>query len=141
MNPVVKKLTSKYHTHNPYEIAQCLGFIIIYAPLVGIRGFYQHIKRNHIIYLDDSLDEATSRFVCGHELGHALLHKSMNRIFMDTRTLSVSSKYETQANQFAVDLIYSDEDLLEYQDCTISQIAYSLGLPESLVEYRLSAIK
>ena len=119
MHPVVKLLTSKYHTRNPFELAQCLGFLVIPVPLVSIRGFYQHIKRNNIIYLDNSLNEATSKFVCAHEIAHALLHKDINRIFMDTRTLSVTSKYEMQADRFAVDLIYSDEDFMEYRDCTI----------------------
>jgi Zn-dependent peptidase ImmA (M78 family) len=141
MNPDVNKLTSKYRTRNPIEIAQCLGFIIIHTSLVGVRGFYQHIQRNHIVYLDDSLDEPNEKFVCAHEIGHAILHKDINRIFMDTRTLSVSSKYEAQANRFAIDLLYSDEDMKEYEGYTISDVASCLGLSECLIEYRLNSIK
>ena len=38
-------------------------------------------------------------------------HRGLNRIFMDTRTFIVTGRYETEANQFSVDLIYSDEEL------------------------------
>ena len=74
--------------------------------LVGGRGFYQYLKRCHIIYLDSELDEATARFVCGHELGHSLMHRGLNRIFMGARTLFVTGRYETEANQFSVVLVW-----------------------------------
>ena len=96
---LAEKLVRRFGTRDPFKIAEALGYIVLYTPLVGVRGFYQYLKRCHIIYLDPGLDEATARFVCAHELGHSLLHRGLNRIFMDTRTLLVSSRYETEADQ------------------------------------------
>ena len=89
MKRLAERLVKRFGTRDPFRIAEELGYIIIYTPLVGVRGFYQYLKRCHIIYLDSELDEDTTRFVCAHELGHSLLHRGLNRIFMDTRTFLV----------------------------------------------------
>lgn len=67
---LAERLVDKHGTRDPFRIAEELGYTIIHTPLVGVRGFYQYLKRCHIIYLDSELDEATARFVCAHELGH-----------------------------------------------------------------------
>ena len=64
---LANSLARKYGTRDPFKIADALGYAIIYTPLVGVRGFYQYLKRCHIIYLDASLDGNTARFVCAHE--------------------------------------------------------------------------
>lgn len=135
------KLAGKYGTRDPFRITSELDYIVLETHLAGIRGYYQYARRCHIIYLSDCLSEHERNFVCAHELGHSLLHKDMNRIFMDTRTNMVTSRFEIEANHFAVDLIYSDDDLKEYADCTIGNIACSLGLSNSLVEYRMKSLR
>ncbi len=87
------KTVRKYGTRDPFRIAEGMGAMVFKVPLNGIRGFYQYIKRCHIIYLDATLPDDELRWVCAHELGHALQHKGLNRIFMDTRTNMVSSRY------------------------------------------------
>lgn len=67
--------------------------ILVYAPLNGVRGFYQYFQRNHIIYIDENLSDSEKRFVCAHELGHMLLHKKANALFMDTHTFFNTEKY------------------------------------------------
>ena len=79
---LAERLVDKHGTRDPFRIAAELGYTIIYTPLVGVRGFYQYLKRCHIIYLDSELDDATARFVCAHELGHSFLHRGLIRIFM-----------------------------------------------------------
>ena len=81
---LAERLVDKHGTRDPFRIAEELGYTIITLPLWGVRGFYQYLKRCHIIYLDSELGEATARFVCAHELGHSFLHRGLNRIFMDT---------------------------------------------------------
>ncbi len=130
-------LARKYNTRDPFKITNDLGYIVLDTRLEGIRGYYQHVKRCNLIYLSDSLSEQERGFVCAHELGHSILHKDMNRIFMDTRTNMVTSRYEIEADHFAVDLIYSDDDLCEYTDCTFDTVARSLGISYSLAEYRM----
>lgn len=138
---LANSLARKYGTRDPFRIADALGYTIIYTPLVGVRGFYQFLKRCHIIYLDSALDEETARFVCAHELGHSLLHRGYNRIFMDTRTFVVTSRYETEADRFAADLIYDDYDLQAFLELSLPTAAASLGLSEPLAAYRLGSVQ
>ena len=106
---LAEKLVRTYGTRDPFGIAKAMGFIIIKTPLKGIRGFYQEARRCRIIYLRADMPEQEQKWVCAHELGHALQHKGLNRIFMDNCTQMVTSRYEKEANQFAIDLLYSDE--------------------------------
>lgn len=138
---LAQTIVQRFRCRDPFSIAEALGFTIIHTPLVGVRGFYQCIKRCHIIYLDTSLDEHEARFVCAHELGHFFLHRGYNRIFMDTRTFMATSKYEVEANKFAADLIYDDYDLLEFLDFPIATAAVALGLPERIATYRLESVQ
>lgn len=137
---IVESLVRKFGSRNPFKIAEELGIIIIRTPLTGIRGFYQYIKRCRIIYLDSGLDEYTERFVCAHELGHAILHRNHNRIFLDTCTSLTSSRYELEADRFAVDLLYDDDDLREYLEHPIQAAADLMGVNANLAEYRLQSI-
>ena len=137
---LAERLVDKHGTRDPFRIAAELGYTIIYTPLVGARGFYQYLKRCHIIYLDSELDDATARFVCAHELGHSFLHRGLNRIFMDTRTFIITGRYETEANQFAVDLIYSDEELQPYLSRSYERAAAYMGVSNALAEYRMREV-
>lgn len=132
------KLALKYKTRDPFQIAEALGCIIIRAPLKGLRGFYRYAKRCHIIYISDFLDDFQSKLVCAHELGHIVLHRGLNRVFMDSCTNMVSNKYELEANRFAVELIISDDMLSDYADCTISQLSQAWGIDQRLIAYRLN---
>ena len=137
---LAERLVDKHGTRDPFRIAAELGYTIIYTPLVGVRGFYQYLKRCHIIYLDSELDDATARFVCAHELVHSFLHRGLNRIFMDTRTFIITGRYETEANQFAVDLIYSDEELQPYLSRSYERAAAYMGVSNALAEYRMREV-
>lgn len=138
---LANSLVQKYGTRDPFKIADALGYTIIYTPLVGVRGFYQYIKRCHIIYVDNSLEDNVAGFVCAHELGHSFLHQGYNRIFMDTRTFMVTSRYETEADHFAADLIYDDYDLQDYLAFPLPTAAACLGLSEPLAAYRLGSVQ
>lgn len=135
MNPreYAVKLMRRFNTNDPFTIARALDIVLIYCHLIDLNGFYQYHKRNHIIYLSDTLDEATACFVLAHELGHMQMHHRTNTIFMDTKTYNVHSKYERQANEFAVELLLPDALLREHPDCTVYQLAQSFGVPEEFV--------
>lgn len=119
-----------------------MGFAVLYVPLTGIRGFHQRVKRRHIIYISDTLDECEARFVCAHELAHAVLHNGHNRIFMDTETLFVTNKFEVEADRWAAELLLPEADLREAMLCqyTSEQIACMYGLTVPLVEYLIRQV-
>ena len=101
---MAQKLISRFQSNDPFRIADSLDYIVIFVPLRGIRGFHQYVQRNHIIYIDNSLDEVQQRWVCAHELGHIFLHPHLSE---------------------------------EFDGCSSAQIAESLQLPPSLVEYAM----
>lgn len=134
---LVNSLVRKYNTRNPFEIVSNLNVIIVFYPLHGVRGFYQYFQRNSIIYIDESLSEHEQRLVCAHELGHMLLHKQANAIFMDSRTQLNTTKYELEADRFAMNLLISDCDIEEHLDFTSIQLSRLLGYTKKLIELRL----
>ena len=108
---IVNSLVKKHKTRNPFEIIKGINVILVPVPLEGVRGFYQYFQRNNIIYIDDSLSEHEQILVCAHELGHMLLHKKANALFMDTYTGFNTTKYEKEADLFAMELLVPDQVL------------------------------
>ena len=56
---------------------------------------------------------------------------------MDTYTNFNTSKYENEANKFAMELLIPDNFLIENQNYTVGQIARRLGYNEELIKLRL----
>ena len=133
----VNKLVLKYKTRDPFEMIKGMNVILVFYPLDGVRGFYQYFQRNNIIYIDETLSKHDKAFVLAHEIGHMILHKKSNAIFMDSRTQFRTSKYENEANKFAIELLISDESLSEYSNCTIEQLSRIYGYHQKLIELRL----
>lgn len=133
----VASLVKKHRTRNPFEIIKGLNVIVLFVPLVDVRGFYQYFQRNNIIYINEDLTESEKLFVCAHELGHMLMHKKTNCIYMDTHTNFNTNKYELEANKFAMELLLPDAELQQYSDLTIDQLSRLLGYSRKLIELRL----
>ena len=134
------KLAAKYGTRDPFRIAEEMGFIIVFAPLVDMRGFQQRAKRRNIIYINEELDEHQQRLVCAHELGHRLMHRGMNRIFMDHSTQIVTQKFENEAHMFSLELLFPDDVLLDFVSLPISDAAAFMGVPVPLATRRMETI-
>lgn len=132
----VNQLVRLFGTRDPFEMIKGMNVILVFYPLEGVRGFYQYFKRNNIIYIDESLSRHDQQFVCAHELGHMFLHKRSNALFMDTRTHFNTSKYEMEADKFAVNLLISDSIFEEYPDYSVDQLSRLLGYDKKLIELR-----
>lgn len=133
----VNQLVRLFGTRDPFEMIKGMNVILVFYPLDGVRGFYQYFKRNNIIYIDESLSRHDQQFVCAHELGHMFLHKRTNALFMDTRTQFNTSRYELEADKFAVNLLISDSVLREYPDYSTDQLSRLFGYSKKLIELRL----
>lgn len=138
---LAQRLVAKYNTRDPFKIAEELGIIVVFAPLAELRGMRQHVKRRTIIYINSDLDEHQQRLVCGHELGHHFLHRGMNRVFMDCGTYMVTGRYEKEAHQFSVDLIFSDYELQDFLEHPITDAAAYMGVPLHIAEYRMHSVQ
>ena len=120
---LVDSLVRKYKSRNPFEIIEHLNVIVVFYPLHGVKGFYQYFQRNNIIYIDETLSDKEKLFVCGHEL--------------DSRTQLNTTKYEIEADRFAMNLLLSDADIEEHLDFSTTQFSRLFGYNKKLIELRL----
>ena len=110
---IVESLVHKYHTRDPYELADALKIKIFRHELGKIRGYYLKKFRIKQIFLNCNLDKLEEKVVLSHELGHAVRHPNMNTLFLREHTYMSMSKYEQEANKFAAELLIPDEIILE----------------------------
>lgn len=137
----VNNLIRTYKSRNPFEVIKEMDVILVFCPLKDVKGFYQHFHRNSIIYIDESLTDNEKLFVCAHELGHIILHKSSNAFFMDTKTQFNTTKYENEANKFAIDYLIDDNTLLAFSEYNCEQISNILGYSQKLIALRIEELK
>ena len=61
---LANRVAAQHGTRDPFRIAEELGFIVIRAPLVEMRGLRQYVKRRTIVYVNACLDEPQQRREC-----------------------------------------------------------------------------
>jgi Zn-dependent peptidase ImmA (M78 family) len=114
----------------PLEIAADLGIKVLFVPFKEIKGIVLSLCSEKFILIDNGLTEIEQQIVCGHELGHFLLHPSTNFLFILEKT-GFFSKQEYQANRFACTLMLGEE--AEKYSCEIKEAA-ARGRLDRLVE-------
>ncbi|KUH44909.1 hypothetical protein M2E15_4508 [Bacillus mycoides] len=125
------KIAEKHETTNPFEIARRKNIIVLFEDLGNTLGFYNTYKRFKFIHINNQIDEITQRFVCAHELGHAVLHPKANTPFLRNQTFFSVDRLEIEANTFAVELLLTDEMVSAYEDTRLSiqEVAEIHGVP------------
>ncbi|MFJ8365888.1 ImmA/IrrE family metallo-endopeptidase [Bacillus cereus] len=127
----VLKIVKKHSTANPFDIAKRKNIIVLFEDLGNTLGFYNTYKRFKFIHINNRINENTQRFVCAHELGHAVLHPKANTPFLRNQTFFSVDRLEIEANTFAVELLLTDEMVSAYEDTQLSiqDIAEIHGVP------------
>jgi Zn-dependent peptidase ImmA (M78 family) len=127
----VLNIIEKYKTTDPFEIAKQKNITVLYADLGNTLGFYNTYKRSKFIHINNQIDEITQRFVCAHELGHAVLHPKANTPFLRNQTFFSVDRLEIEANTFAVELLLTDNMVSAYKDTylSIQEVAEMHGVP------------
>ncbi|WP_226544993.1 ImmA/IrrE family metallo-endopeptidase [Bacillus thuringiensis] len=127
----VLNIIEKYKTTDPFEIAKEKNIIVLFEDLGNTLGFYNTYKRFKFIHINNQIDEITQRFVCAHELGHAVLHPKANTPFLRNQTFFSVDRLEIEANTFAVELLLTDNMISAYKDThlSIQEVAEIHGVP------------
>lgn len=136
----VETVIHRGKSRNPFSLAESLHIIVLWEPLGEIQGYYNCCYRQKFIHINDSLEGHCADFTCAHELGHAILHPRINTPFLRRSTLFSVDRLETEANHFAVDLLYDDEELIPYLYRSITDAADYMGVNLSLAKYRMGHI-
>lgn len=135
---LVEKIRKKYGTSNPYQIAKDMKILLLYEDLGSINGYYNMVYRQKQIHINQFLDEHLKLLTVAHELGHAIMHPKANTPFLINNTFISVDKMEIEASKFAMELIISEEDLIEYEECTMDQLSFVFGYDKELINLRLS---
>ncbi|PGN60741.1 hypothetical protein CN966_05620 [Bacillus cereus] len=132
------KIAEKHETTNPFEIARRKNIIVLFEDLGNTLGFYNTYKRFKFIHINNQIDETLQRFVCAHELGHAILHPKANTPFLRNQTFFSVDRLEIEANIFAVELLLTDEMISTYRNTQLSiqEIAEIHGIPRGFARLK-----
>ncbi len=133
------KLVKKHKTTDVFEL--CRLEHIIYREMdlhTEINGIYQYVMRNRIITINSNLNANDKRITCGHELGHAVMHKKFNCTYLKTKTFVNLNKLEREADVFSslFEIPVLTKDMLIEK--TLTEAAHDLNVSKELLELRLS---
>lgn len=137
MNYIEKKVLSlvrKYNQRDPFLLAKKLGINVIENDLGEVFGYYTQINRIKFILINSKLSESEKKFVCSHELGHAILHSKITTpCLMHLKNIN-NIKIECEANKFAVKLLMDGSHKDYYIEDKFKIMEY-YGIPIEMERY------
>ena len=131
----VDKLVEKYKTNDPFKIAACLDIQVSSENLGNILGYYSKAFRIKSIHINENASEGQKQFICGHELGHAILHPDSNTPFLKKQTFFSTDRIELEANYFAIQMLFSNTRF--DGQLTVHEAIEQYGIPRALIEKNL----
>ena len=139
---VVENLKSKYHTSDPFELCDYLGVKVTTADLGSLKGIYTYIDNIPVIIISSALKRIPQLLVCGHELGHHVLHSEIAKqgSLREFTFFNMRDKTEAEANLFLANLNVDDEELDELfrEGRSVSEAAQILCYPEQILNIKIS---
>lgn len=140
---IVSGLSENYGTLNPFELCACLDIKILRSNLGNdIKGFFQRTPNGYeVLHINSEASEHETKYICAHELGHAILHTTKSLGFFFENPMQVKNKYEIQADKFAAELLIDCEAIdAEYSELTIEQLSSTLCVPSRLIKYKFNLL-
>jgi len=128
----VQQLIKKSKSNCPYKISNHLGIQVIHEDLGNTLGYYSKTYRLKFIHINEKASEKQQKFICSHELGHAVLHTDSHTPFLKKHTFFSHDKIEVEANIFALKLLFAHD--LQHGHITRNEVIYEYGVPEKLFQ-------
>lgn len=135
MNAVdrAQELVRRWRTNDPFELCEYLNIRVLFCDLPeSVRGFYHALRGHQLIYLNQEAPEEEQREVCAHELGHAVLHDSINSLFLEETGCFNRGRLEREADQFCAELLVGEPEEGE----SAGALARRSGVSEQLVRLK-----
>lgn len=134
---ITEKLYNMYRTRNPYLLIERMGGNIIIKDLpnslLGQSTYYDN--GYFIVSISSSIENSImATFIAFHELGHIVLHNSSNNFFMRKNIYYTYDRYENQADEFALNIMFSNEELQEILNYDFYHTANILMIKPYIIE-------
>ncbi len=135
INKLAFELKEKFLTSDPEAICGALGIPIVCCELpLETNGFLYSCGDSFAIILSARLKGKFKKYCIAHELGHFLLHKGLNALFIADSTNLVLGKYEREADVFACFLLIGEDVNTDSGTVTAEEISQKTSIPLSAVE-------
>ena len=121
---------------NVYDVLDYYNILLMEIDTKDFMAGYRYMKRTRVIWINQNLDENLKRCVLWHEIGHALMHRTVNCFYMANRTRLRTMQYEIEAEQFVADLLLPEQIDDDLEGKTMQQIAAYYGVTLNLVEMK-----
>jgi Zn-dependent peptidase ImmA (M78 family) len=139
----VESLVKTHQTSDPWELCDFLNVTVLEVPLhPKMHGFFINVSGEEFIYVNEQQSPQEKRVTIAHELGHLLLHPTLNSLFMMQKTFARPSRYEREADLFACHLLLPD-DLFQsggFGGETLEKISQETGVPLRFVEMKWESL-
>lgn len=135
MNAVemARKLIRQWNTADPFELCDCLDIRVLMAELPqNVRGFYFTMHGRPLICINEDAPQEEQVEICGHELGHAVLHASINSLFLERVGQFNQGRLEREADLFCAELLVPPAEEGE----SAATLACRSGVTEHLVRLK-----
>ena len=140
-------LIRKYKTRNPFKLVRYLDIALMFEPLMDLKGCFMVNWRNSYIFINDSMDDAETTWVLGHEIGHRILHydlaKDIAKGLMEYSLYDMTTTPEREANIFAAELLVDEEELLEYIynfGYTVDECAKAMSMHPAFIALKIEIL-
>ena len=133
-------------TRDTLEIADDLGIYVHYLDdLSELLGMYTYRHKERHILLNANMEELVTQMVCGHEIGHDILHREQAKAGMGLQEFTLfdmRNEMEYEANAFAAHLRIGDDELIDLMRSRydVVQISAALGVNVNLTLIKLNEL-
>lgn len=133
---LAQSIAIDHGTRNPLNICNNYGINVHIHELFECRGYYMKAFDQDYITIASDLKDRIKLFVCAHELGHFLMHQRFNRLFMDYRTYMEPSRFENEADKFALHLLFGGAPMFR-EPISVYEMSEMMNIPVCNVDRRL----
>lgn len=136
---ILTGLSDMYRTKDIYDIYSYIGIRIIKIEKNNIllknneSLYYRNYLDEEIVLIRNDLSSGYEKFILAHELGHAVIHTDLLEAAFN-KSLVNKSKFEKQANYFALKFLDININCSEFHDLTLKQISSYLEIPYNILK-------